>query len=128
MVKPSRKMTLLLESTSHPMPELTRPDYPFTELYQPVLLVIIVVERLKLRQLKSNEEFDILMAIHELCPVQVNLSYGLIPPKKVQSGENGDRQTPSTPGKEYFPQECRLNPARDLSDTLISIGTFLNPN
>ncbi len=83
---------------------------------------------MRLRQIKSREEFNILMAMHELSPLFVYLNYGLIPPKKVQIGEDGIKQSISTSNQELLPQECRLNPARDLSKTLISIGIFVNPN
>ncbi len=82
-----------------------------------------------MKRVKSNQEMDDLIAIHEVSCSFVKLNYGLMLSHKSRIGEDGNPATkPVSEFTEIQIQGGWLNPGCTLMKTFISVGSFLNPN
>lgn len=82
-----------------------------------------------MKRVKSIQELDILIAVHEISCSFTKLNYGLIASHKTRMGEDGRRAAgTSIVIKETHILGDWLNPGCTLMKTIISVGVFINPN
>lgn len=82
-----------------------------------------------MKRVRSDREFDMWVAVHEITCNFTKLNYGLIMSHKTRVGEDGCSMT--TAGIEIKETQIVgswINPGSTLMKTFISVGIYINPN